>query len=209
MDQPANEAPKGAQNDDPNEAVQETGAAAQPSSAASTGGHSKTSPTITLQDLLASSQKTAALQQSFKSTYQNLPTVLEIAGQILKKKNEGDAALNEGMKVVENVLQEANEKADALSQDLQKHMELLKSALQDKDTLMDLMKSGSRGAGTKSDPGTSSQNASSLGGGVADPKIAYQLNLLMGNVQSMVAREVENQLSQLRAQAEKMMQQGK
>ncbi|EFO30875.1 hypothetical protein TRICHSKD4_4474 [Roseibium sp. TrichSKD4] len=149
------------------------------------------------------------MQQSFKSTYQNLPTVLEIAGQILKKKNEGDAALNEGMKVVENVLQEANEKADVLSQDLQKHMELLKSALHDKDTLIDLMKSGSKGTDVRPNAGPSNQNASSLGGGIADPKIAYQLYLLMGNVQSMVAREVENQLSQLRAQAEKMMQQGK
>jgi len=209
MDEPEKEVPKGAQNSDPNEAAGKTGAAAQPSSAASTGGHPKTPPTITLQDLLDSSQKTTALQQSFKSTYQNLPTVLEIAGQILKKKNEGDAALNEGMKVVENVLQEANDKADALSEDLQKHMELLKAALQDKDTLIDLMKSGSKGADVSPNAGTSNQHASALGGGIADPKIAYQLNLLMGNVQSMVAREVENQLSQLRAQAEKMMQQGK
>lgn len=184
-----------------------SGAAADAGTKPATGTASATP--VTLQDLLDSSQKTATLQQSLKTSYQALPAVLQIAGEILKKRDEGDQALAQGMKVVENVLQETIDKAEALSANLIKHTDMLKETLQDKDALADLLKSGASVQSLKPVGQPATGLPMGLAGGLADPKVAYQLNLLMGNVQSMVSREVENQLSQLREQAEKAMQQRK
>lgn len=186
-----------------------SGAAAAANAGTKPAAATASATPVTLQDLLDSSQKTATLQQSLKTSYQALPAVLQIAGEILKKRDEGDQALAQGMKVVENVLQETIDKAEALSANLIKHTDMLKETLQDKDALADLLKSGASAQSLKSVGQPSPGVSGGLAGGLSDPKVAYQLNLLMGNVQSMVSREVENQLSQLRAQAEKAMQQRK
>lgn len=171
----------------------------------------KSAPADALKSLLESYIKTSALQNDYQAAYRSLPTVIEVAGEILKKREESENALDEGLKVVEKVLQDAKDKAETLSADLQHQHDLLQDILQNKRSLTEILKTAKAGLAAAGSDATAAGSAPPFPNGIpglgpADPKTAYQLNMLTANIQSMVSREVEKQLAQLRAQAEKMMQ---
>ncbi|GGB36301.1 hypothetical protein GCM10011316_05580 [Roseibium aquae] len=167
-------------------------------------------PAEALKALLESSRQTGVLQSEYQAAYRSLPALLGVAGAILKKQQESEKALDEGLNVVEKVLSDASSKAKALSEDMSRQHDLLQDLLKNRQSLTELLH-----AGKNSGLFDAKTSDAPLSGGLAginpqanpDPKVAYQLNILMSNLQSMVAREVESQLSQLRMQAEKMAQQ--
>ncbi|MBO9425355.1 hypothetical protein J7444_11525 [Labrenzia sp. R4_1] len=159
-----------------------------------------------LKDILESFLKTSTLQSDYQSLYRSLPTVVGIAAEILKKKEAGDAALDEGMQAVERVLTDARDKAEQLSNTMSAQQASLEKLLNDKATLTELLKA------SQQKKGEAFQGMPQFGPGaaaLADPKVAYQLNTLMGNINSMVAREVERQIAGLRSQANAGQQQNR
>jgi len=163
-----------------------------------------------LKALLESSLKTSQLQSEYQATYRSLPGLLEVAGAIRKKQQESEQAFDKGLEVVEKVLSDASKKAQDLSQDMNRQHDLLQELLRNKASLTEVL-----GQGKPEDIAASVNAGKAETAGLAgaaphmmhDPKVAYQLNILMSNLQTMVAREVENQLTRLRVQAEKMAQQ--
>jgi len=167
-------------------------------------------PADALKALLESSQKTSQLQSEYQAAYRSLPTLLEVASAIRKKQQESEKALDRGLEVVEKVLSDASKKAQDLSQDMNRQHDLLQELLKNKASLTDVLGPGKSVEFAAAITPESAETAGPAGGNpqfMQDPKIAYQLNILMSNIQTMVAREVENQLTQLRVQAEKMAQQ--
>ncbi|CTQ70968.1 hypothetical protein [Roseibium alexandrii] len=151
-----------------------------------------------LKEILEGFLKTSTLQSDYQSLYRSLPTVVGIAAEILKKKEAGDAALDEGMQAVERVLTDARDKAEQLSNTMSAQQADLEKLLNDKASLTELLKA------SQQKKGEAFQGMPQFGPGtaaLADPKVAYQLNTLMGNINSMVAREVERQIAGLRSQA--------
>jgi len=159
-----------------------------------------------LKEILESFLKTSTLQSDYQSLYRSLPAVVGIAAEILKKKEAGDAALNEGMQAVERVLSDARDKAEQLSNTMSAQQAALEKLLNDKASLTELLKA------SQQKKGEAFQGMPQFGPGaaaLADPKVAYQLNTLMGNINSMVAREVERQIARLRSQANAGQQQNR
>ncbi|WP_395173136.1 hypothetical protein [Roseibium alexandrii] len=151
-----------------------------------------------LKEILEGFLKTSTLQSDYQSLYRSLPTVIGIAAEILKKKEAGDAALDEGMQAVERVLTDARDKAEQLSNTMSAQQADLEKLLNDKASLTELLKA------SQQKKGEAFQGMPQFGPGtaaLADPKVAYQLNTLMGNINSMVAREVERQIAGLRSHA--------
>ncbi|MTI45347.1 hypothetical protein JM93_01266 [Roseibium hamelinense] len=149
----------------------------------------------------------AKTQEDYQSLYRSLPSVIGIAGEIAKRQEETDKAMTEALSTVENILKNASAKAAALQESMSEQHALLERAANDKSLLADLLKSakdGMAGAGLNLGPGPGGAAMPAGGGKTADPKLAYQMNQMMGNVQTMVAREVERQIAALRAQAEKI-----
>jgi hypothetical protein len=158
-----------------------------------------------LKQILEGYLKTSTLQSDYQTLYRSLPAVVGIAAEILKKKEAGDTALDEGMKAVERVLGAARDKAEQLSKAMMAQQSALDELLSNKASLTELLKASQQ------------QSADKLKGfpqlgieaaALADPKVAYQLNTLMGNINSMVSREVERQLSVLRNKVTSAQQQG-
>ncbi|OJJ10993.1 hypothetical protein BKI51_13945 [Alphaproteobacteria bacterium AO1-B] len=146
------------------------------------------------------------MQSDYQSLYRSLPTVVGIAAEILKKKEAGDAALDEGMQAVARVLSDARDKAEQLSNTMSAQQAALEKLLNDKASLTELLKA------SQQKKVEAFQGVPHFGPGaaaLADPKVAYQLNTLMGNINSMVAREVERQIAGLRSQANAGQQQNR
>lgn len=173
----------------------------QPAGRASGRG---TSSSDLLKEILEGFLKTSSLQTDYQTLYRSLPAVVGIAAEIMKKKEAGDTALDEGMQAVERVLGDARDKAEQLSKAMMAQQAALDQLLNNKATLTDLLKASQKQASEKLKelPHIGIEAAA-----LADPKIAYQLNTLMGNINSMVSREVERQLSGLRAKAASAHQQ--
>jgi uncharacterized coiled-coil protein SlyX len=182
---------------------------AAPGSATGTGtgsGRRSSGGSDLLKEILESFLKTSTLQSDYQSLYRSLPTVVGIAAEILKKKEAGDAALDEGMQAVERVLTDARDKAEQLSNTMSAQQAALEKLLNDKASLTELLKA------SQQKKGEAFQGVPQFGPGaaaLADPKVAYQLNTLMGNINSMVAREVERQIAGLRSQANAGQQQNR
>ncbi|MBO9419981.1 hypothetical protein J7481_10780 [Labrenzia sp. R4_2] len=182
---------------------------AAPGSATGTGtgsGRRSSGGSDLLKEILESFLKTSTLQSDYQSLYRSLPTVVGIAAEILKKKEAGDAALDEGMQAVERVLTDARDKAEQLSNTMSAQQAALEKLLNDKASLTELLKA------SQQKKGELFQGVPHFGPGaaaLADPKVAYQLNTLMGNINSMVAREVERQIAGLRSQANAGQQQNR
>lgn len=170
-----------------------------PSTKTSAGGR-QTSPSSAdlLKQILEGYLQTSTLQSDYQTLYRSLPTVVGIASQILKKKEAGDSALDEGMQAVEKILGDARDKAEQLSKAMADQQNALEQLLSNKASLTELLKASQLKA---------SETAKGLpqygleAAALADPKVAYQLNTLMGNINSMVQREVERQLSGLQSRA--------
>lgn len=147
-----------------------------------------------LKQILEGYLQTSSLQTDYQSLYRSLPAVVGIAAEILKKKEAGDSALTEGMQAVERVLGDARDKAEQLSKAMAAQQSALEELLNNKASLTELLKASQLTANeqAKRIPHLGLEAAA-----LADPKVAYQLNTLMGNINSMVAREVERQLSGL------------
>ncbi|MEP4364524.1 MAG: hypothetical protein ABJP83_12160 [Roseibium sp.] len=171
-------------------------------------GTTRTSPgdpaSDTMTQFLESCLEASTLQTDYQSLYRSLPTVFGIASEILKRKEAGDAALDEGVQAVERILGDARDKAEKLSKAMIAQQDALDRLLKNRDSLTDLLKASQQKvkAQTAGFPNLSPAVAT-----LADPNIAYQLNTLMGNLNSMVSREVERQLGALRGQAEQAQQQ--
>ncbi len=151
-----------------------------------------------LKQILEGYLQSSTLQSDYQSLYRSLPAVVGIAAEILKKKEAGDSALDEGMEAVERVLGDARDKAEKLSKVMADQQSALEQLLNNKASLTELLKNSElkAGKGAKSLPPLGVEAAA-----LADPKVAYQLNTLMGNINSMVQREVERQLSGLHNKA--------
>lgn len=168
----------------------------------------RTGPDISASDtmtqFLESCLETSTLQTDYQSLYQSLPTVFGIAAEILKKKEAGDAALDEGIQAVERILGDARDKAEKLSKAMIVQQDALDGLLKNRESLIDLLKASQQMVKAQT---TGFPNLSPAAATPADPKIAYQLNTLMGNLNSMVSREIERQLGALRSQAEQAQRQ--
>lgn len=135
----------------------------------------------------------ATLQTDYQSLYRSLPAVVGIAAEIMKKKEAGDAAMTEGMQAVERVLEDARDKAEQMSKAMMAQQSALDQLLKDKATLTDLLKATQQKAAKATAPPHLGLEAAAL----ADPKVAYQLNTLMGRFSSMISREVERKIADL------------
>ncbi|MGS4885785.1 hypothetical protein [Roseibium sp. MB-4] len=206
QDSSSQHAPLKAPSGEPGSARQQNDA---PGSATGTGtgsGRRSSGGSDLLKEILESFLKTSTLQSDYQSLYRSLPTVVGIAAEILKKKEAGDAALDEGMQAVERVLTDARDKAEQLSKTMSAQQAALEKLLNDKASLTELLKA------SQQKKGEAFQGVPHFGPGaaaLADPKVAYQLNTLMGNINSMVAREVERQIAGLRSQANAGQQQNR
>lgn len=170
-------------------------------------GKAHTASTELLKGLLEGYVKTANLQKDYQSLYRSLPDVFEIAGEILKQKEAGEKELEDGLAIVEKLLAEASDKASKLSDAMQEQHATLQKMLADKVLLTEILRTGKQGQAGKSGlAGAVGQDSG--GAGVqptGDPRLAYQLNMLMGNIQAMVSREVERQIATLKTQADQVM----
>ncbi|WP_420414390.1 hypothetical protein [Roseibium sp.] len=158
-----------------------------------------------LKQILEGFLKTSSLQTDYQTLYRSLPAVVGIAAEIMKKKEAGDTALDEGMQAVERVLGDARDKAEQLSKAMIAQQTALEELLNNKASLTDLLKASQQQTGDKLKglPHLGAEAAA-----LADPKVAYQLNTLMGNINVMVSREVERQLSVLRNKVASAQQSG-
>ena len=173
-------------------------------------GKAHTASTELLKGLLEGYVKTANLQNDYQSLYRSLPEVFGIAGEILKKKEAGEKELEDGLAIVEKLLAEASDKASKLSDAMQEQHAALQKMLADKVLLTEILRTGKQGQAAKSGlAGAMGQDSAAAGaqpaGGLGDPRFAYQLNMLMGNIQAMVSREVERQIATLKTQADQVM----
>ncbi|WP_155134098.1 hypothetical protein [Roseibium sp. RKSG952] len=187
----------------------------RPGAQRTSGSNRAAQPANVLKQVIEGYLEVVKLQQDYQALYKSLPSVAGIAGEILKRKEETDRAMAEAHVAVEKVIREASEKADALSKSMAEQHSLLEQVLGNKEVLDELLKAGKEGmsmpnaGGAGLGGGLAGGLASGLGrpdqtpAGGADPKIAFQLNTMMGNIQAMVSREVERQLAALRAQAER------
>lgn len=198
------QAPSNAASDEAGSTGQQNAASG---SATGTGsGRGSSGGADLLKEILESFLKTSTLQSDYQSLYRSLPTVVGIAAEILKKKEAGDSALDEGMQAVERVLSDARDKAEQLSNTMSAQQAALEKLLNDKASLTELLKA------SQQKKGEAFQGMPQFGPGaaaLADPKVAYQLNTLMGNINSMVAREVERRIAGLRSQANAGQQQNR
>ncbi len=163
-------------------------------------------PTDRLKDLIDGYVRTAALQSEYRALHQSLPNVLALAGEILKKKEESAQAFDQGLDVVEKVLGDASQKAEALSKAMADQHEALSTILTDRLLLTDILKSGStasvaaafRAAGYTDGGAADASNAAERGMNPATGTVANQLNAVMANIREMVAKEVQRQTEILR-----------
>lgn len=186
------------------ETIGAEGHAAASGKAAETRAGRTNAPSELLKQILEGYLKASNLQADYQSVYRTLPAIVGVAGEILKKKEAGDAALQEGVGAVEKVLKDARDKAEDLSKAMAAQQTALEELLKNRASLTELLKT-SRSKISAS--GVAFPQVPTEAAALADPKVAYQLNTLMGNINSMVAREVEKQIAGLRAQAEKTLQQ--
>jgi|GEM_PF-6606418 len=177
---------------------QTAGAQSDPAAAAAGSAGRGAASTELLKEILEGFLKTSELQSDYQALYRSLPTVVGIAAEVLKQKEAGDTAFQEGMKAVERVLGEARDKAEQLSSAMTDQQSALDKLLNDKGSLMDLLKASQQHGGKTLKGGVDLGGQAAL---LADPKIAFQLNTLMGNINGMVSREVARQLAGLRAKA--------
>ncbi|GAA0773832.1 hypothetical protein E1180_09115 [Roseibium denhamense] len=141
--------------------------------------------------LLESYLETSRLQGDYQNLYRSLPAVVGIAAEVLKKKEDGDAALNEGMQAVERVLKNARDKAEQLSKAMLAQQAALDQILQNKTSLTELLKAGGQAVENQKPAKSLATDIAAL----SDPKVAYQLNTLMGTINAMISREIARQLS--------------
>lgn len=188
--------------------------AKKPGAAGAGRSSAKKNPAETLKALLDGYMKTASLQNEYQTLHQSLPNVLTLAGEILKKKHESEQAFDQGLVVVERVLNDASEKADALSKAMATQHETLKSLLNDKGLLTEVLKTGKAAAaasafGTagQAEAGPASMPIGNLGGGLSGARagldqnqLANQLNAVMGNIRNMIAQEVQKQADLFKTQ---------
>lgn len=174
-----------------------SGATSGSSSGASTGPSSPpgagADPAVLLKKLLEGYLKTSTLQSDYQSLYRSLPAVVGIAAEIMKKKEAGDAALNQGLQTVEKVLEDARDKAEQLSRTMSEQQSALDQLLKDKASLSELLKATQQSAAKAPAEPRLGLEAAAL----ADPKVAYQLNTLMGRFSSMISREVERKIAEM------------
>ncbi|WP_289035955.1 hypothetical protein [uncultured Roseibium sp.] len=157
-------------------------------------------PAEVLEALLEGYLKTASLQTDYQGLYQSLPGVLDLAGDILKKKEESEQAFDQGILVVEKVLTDASEKADQLSKAMSDQHDALKAILADRSLLSDILKSGKEATAASSRKAARGADPRAGVLGLADAQLAGQLNSVMSNIQSMISREVQRQSEVLRSQ---------
>ncbi|QDG76725.1 hypothetical protein [Labrenzia sp. PHM005] len=172
------------------------------------GGHTSgrgTPSSDLLKQILEGFLKTSTLQTDYQTLYRSLPAVVGIAAEIMKKKEAGDTALDEGMQAVERVLGDARDKAEQLSTAMSAQQAALEELLNNKASLTDLLKASQQ---QTSDKIKGLPHLGFEAAALADPKVAYQLNTLMGNINAMVSREVERQLSVLRNKVASVQQSG-
>ncbi len=154
-------------------------------------------PKELLKKLLEGHLAVAGLQGDYQALYRNLPTVLGIAGEIMKRKQAGDRALEEGLDAVERILTDARQKAAKLSEEMLAQHDALEQLLENKETLTELVEAGMSGSA-----GAGPATPAALAGAISDPNAANQLNTMMENVRHMIASEVERNVTQLRSQIE-------
>ncbi|MEJ8474768.1 hypothetical protein [Roseibium algae] len=166
-------------------------------------------PTQALKSLLEGYIKTSNLQSDYQVLHQTLPSVLGLAGEILKKKEEGDSAFAQGQDVVEKLLADASSTADKLSKAYADQHATLSNILADSDLLSEILKAGKEvsGAGLGIAPGAAGNSAADKPSvfrpglpGLADGQLVNQLNTVMGNIQTMISQEVQKQTAQISAQ---------
>jgi hypothetical protein len=134
---------------------------------------------------------------------------LDLAGEILKKKEEGAKAFDQGLEVVEKVLADASSKAEELSKAMAAQHEVLAELMANKTLLTELLKSEDVSGAAHLGAAAAGLGTGGLAGGggkggpnLADTQLAAQLNTVMSNIQTMIAREVAKQAEQLRTQME-------
>ncbi|NVK33072.1 MAG: hypothetical protein HWE23_01255 [Rhodobacteraceae bacterium] len=156
-------------------------------------------PADLLKSILAAQRKTASLQSDYVAASQNVPNVLGVAAEILKKKEASEQAMTEGMSVVEKVLKEACDKAEALSQAMKEQHDALSHLLtsdgavlkllanKDSELLPEMSKIEDLAAAA------SAAKAAKLA--LNDPQVAKLLNNLAGSVRTLLAKELQNKIS--------------
>ncbi|MEP3046083.1 MAG: hypothetical protein ABJL55_08380 [Roseibium sp.] len=179
-------------------------------SATNVKGHKETSPqrshhnvsvgptTEILKRLLESYIDSSAMQTEYQSLYRSLPNVVGITAEIMKKKEEGDAALNEGVRVVERILEDARDNAEQLSKEMMAQQEALENLLRNKESLTNLLRASQQNMAAQAStlPNLADQTAI-----FADPRIADLLNTCAGRIKTMVSQEFERRLGALQGQA--------
>ncbi|WP_417686052.1 hypothetical protein [Roseibium sp.] len=166
------------------------------------GSKAATAPPEALERLIRGYVKTAALQSEYQALHQSLPNVLSLAGEILKKKEESEKAYAQGLEVVEKVLTDASQKAEALSQAMATQHDALAAILGDKELLGEILKSGKAATAAAFEavaPGA--QGGAGPGSSTANPQVASQLNAAMDRIRSMISQEVQRQAELLRGGA--------
>ncbi|MEP5622357.1 MAG: hypothetical protein ABJP82_07220, partial [Hyphomicrobiales bacterium] len=115
-----------------------------------------------------------------------------------KKKEEGDAALNEGVRVVERILEDARDNAEQLSKEMMAQQEALENLLRNKESLTNLLRASQQNMAAQAStlPNLADQTAI-----FADPRIADLLNTCAGRIKTMVSQEFERRLGALQGQA--------
>ncbi len=190
--------------------------AKKPANPAGAGDKAEGSAAELLKNLISGYLETANLQSDYQSLYRSLPGVFEVAGEILKRKEAGDDALEEGLSVVEKMLTDASEKADKLSDALQSQHATLQKILANKTHLQDVLRAGKKGMSEAGQGSATGSPGVPPGGGVgagpgglaglSDPRLANQLNLVLNNIPAMVSKEVERHIAELRVQVEQVLQ---
>lgn len=160
-------------------------------------------PADLLKSIMAAQQKSATLQADYAAVSQNVPNVLGVAAEILKKQKASEKALQEGIGVVQDVIQVACSKAAALSKAMQEQHDALSHLLTNEGALlkvlMDKESADLPGMSKIEELAAAASAAKSAKLALNDPKVAKLMNNLAGAVRTLLAKEIQSKISGTKA----------